>query len=161
MFRGTHSTKIDSKGRLLLGTRFKEELGDKAIVVRGEGPYLKVFPLGHYAKIEQWLRAASDLDTEIGMRMFFDAKFQSYLENFYSNQAEVDVDEQGRIVVPKFLCEQIGLVSDVIVRAAGNHLRLWTPKDHYQRPDNETTLDPQGFQEFITPNKDVTAGGGK
>ena len=161
MFRGTHSSKIDSKGRLLLGAKYKEELGDKAIVVRGEGPYLRVFPLGHFEKIERRLRAASDLDTEIGMRMFFDAKFQNYLANFFSNQAEVDVDEQGRVVLPKFLCEQIGLVSDVVVRSAGNHLQLWTPKDHYQRPDNETTLDAQGFRDFITPNEDVTAGGGK
>lgn len=160
MFKGTHSTKIDSKGRLLLGASYKQELGDKAIVVRGEGPYLKVFPRGHFERIERRLRAASDLDTELGLRMFFDAKFQNYLANFYSNQAEVDVDEQGRVVLPKFLCEQIGLVSDVVVRSAGNHLQLWTPKDHYQRPDNETTLDAQGFQEFITPNKNVTAGSG-
>jgi MraZ protein len=161
MFRGTISTKVDSKGRLLLGTKNKDELGDKAIVVRGEGPYLKVFPLGQYEELEKRLRAATDLSTEMGLRMFFDAKFQNYVTNFFSNQAEVDVDEQGRIVIPKFLCEQIGLVSEAIVRAAGNHLQIWTLKDHHRRPDDETTLDAKGFLEYISSKGDVTAGGGK
>jgi len=142
MLRGTISSKVDSKGRLLIGARFKDGLGDKAVVVKGNGPYLMVFPAGEFKRLEEQFLPLTDLGSELGARAFFNTKLQNYLANFFSSQAEVEVDDQGRISIPKFLCEEIGLVGDAVVRAAGSYLQVWTPKEYYRRQEDEIMLDP-------------------
>ncbi len=142
MFRGNVSTKLDSKGRILLGARFKDGLGTKAIIAKGNGPFLMVFPVEEFNKLEARLQPLMDLSTDSGLRNFMTGKFQAYLTNFYSNQAEVDVDDQARISIPKFIRDEIDLNGDLIVLSAGKYLQIWKKKAYYQRQTDEIDFDP-------------------
>jgi MraZ protein len=142
MFRGSLTTKLDAKGRVLLGARFKDALGSKAIVVKGNGPFLNVFPIKEFRKLEDRITPLSDPGNEQGFRLFFNNKFQSFLANFYSNQAEVEVDDQARISIPKFLREEVDLAGDLIVLSAGRYLQIWKVRNYYQRQQEEIALDP-------------------
>jgi len=145
MFRGNVSTKLDSKGRILLGARFKEGLGTKAIIAKGNGPFLMAFPVEEFNKLEARLLPLMDLGTDAGLRNFMTGKFQAYLTNFYSNQAEVDVDEQARISIPKFIRDEIDLAGDLIVLSTGKYLQIWKKKAYYQKQADEIDFDPSGI----------------
>lgn len=142
MFRGNVNTKLDSKGRILLGARFKDGLGAKAIIAKGNGPFLMVFPVDEFNKLEARLMPLMDLGTDSGLRNFMTGKFQAYLTNFYSNQSEVDVDEQARISVPKFIRDEMDLAGDLVVLSTGKYLQIWKKKTYYQRQEDEIDFDP-------------------
>jgi MraZ protein len=145
MIRGSSKTKLDAKQRLLVGARLADGLGSKVIIVKGNGPYLNVFPTGEFKKLEKRIEALTDLDTEQGFKLFFDNKFQSFLANFYSNQVEAEVDEQARITIPGFLRDEVDLSGDLIVRSTGRYLQIWKQVTFYQRQGSDAELDTSAF----------------
>ncbi len=136
---------MDAKSRILLGARYKEALGSKAIIVKGNGPFLNVFPISEFQKLDKRITALTDLSTDQGFKLFFDNKFQSFLANFYSNQAEAEVDEQARITIPRFLRDEVDLSGDIIVRSTGRYLQIWKQITFYQRQGNDGELDTSEF----------------
>lgn len=151
MIRGSSKTKLDAKTRLLLGARLTEGIGNKVIIVKGNGPYLNIFPIAEFKKLEKRIEALSDLETDQGFKLFFDNKFQSFLANFYSNQAEAEIDEQSRITIPGFLRDEVDLSGDLIIRSTGRYLQVWKQVTFYQRQGSDAELDTTAIIGNLSP----------
>ena len=90
MFMGEYNHTIDAKGRLIVPSKFREALGDTFVVTKGLDGCLFVYDNEEWQAFEEKLRSLPITNKEA--RQF--ARF------FLAGAAEVEVDKQGRILVP-------------------------------------------------------------
>jgi len=115
IFIGEYSHVVDPKKRLALPSKFRKELGRKVVVTRGLDHCLFVYPL------KTWNEIAEKLGTlpvgESGTR--------SFIRVMLAGANDVDVDGQGRILLPEYLKEYAGLKKNVTVAGLFNRLEVW------------------------------------
>lgn len=123
MFRGTFDTRIDDKGRVNVPVKFRDvlrELGDDRVFVTnlrlGDMRCLEVRPYGEWMKLE----------ARIGERTDLSPAAMEFYDNFYLPGAqEVQIDKQGRLLVPPTLREYAGLVKEVVFTGTRGKFRIW------------------------------------
>ena len=113
MFLGTHTPRLDDKGRLILPAKFREQLAGGVVITKGQERCLFVFTADAFAakaasREEPTTKAARDYS-----RIFFASAFD-----------EVP-DKTGRITVPPGLRTYAGLQRDCVVIGANTHLEIW------------------------------------
>ncbi len=115
MFMGEYSHTVDAKGRLIIPSKFRESLGETFVITKGMDGCLFAYDNQEWDAFEQKLKALplSSKDN----RQF--ARF------FLAGAAEVEVDKQGRILIPSNLREYAGLVKDVVLVGVASRIEIW------------------------------------
>ena len=109
MFRGNHPAKIDEKGRLKMPAAFKQMVDAQNVtqffVTSTNGKRADIWPLPEWEKVEERLAGASALDDAV----------EEYLNlvNYYGQQ--VEMDNQGRLLLPQILRTKASLDAEVTV----------------------------------------------
>lgn len=118
MFRGNHPAKIDEKGRLKMPAAFKSLVDAQNVtqffVTSTNGKHAEIWPLPEWEKIEEKLTRASSLDDAV----------DEYLNvvNYYGQQ--VEMDNQGRMLLPPILRTKARLDAEVAVMGKGLHIEV-------------------------------------
>ena len=115
MFLGTHSPRLDEKGRLILPAKFREQLEEGVVVTRGQERCLYVFPVAEFARLADQLRQAPVTSKQA----------RDYLRVFLSGASDELVDRQGRVTIPTALRTYAGLTRDCAVIGAGQRVEIW------------------------------------
>ncbi len=109
MFRGNHPTRVDEKGRLKVPAEFKrvmdEKYAQKYYITSLDGKVAQVYPFEEWERIEQKLAALST----------FNPTKKKFLNrtNYYGQV--VEMDGQGRLLVPQILRESAQIRGEVAV----------------------------------------------
>ena len=117
MFTGEYRHTIDDKGRIAVPARFRGELVGTAFVSRWIDGCLAVFPRG------EW----DTLAGKVGALQLTDANARNFARFLFSGAFEIELDRQGRAVVPTSLREFAGLNGEAVVVGARDHVELWQP----------------------------------
>ena len=108
MFRGNHPARVDEKGRLKLPAEFKrrvdEVYGPQFFITSKDGERAEIWPLKEWERIEETL---ANSPSSAAKQKFLDAT------NYYGQQ--VELDSQGRLLIPQMLRDKAGLKGDVAV----------------------------------------------
>jgi MraZ protein len=115
MFLGEYDHNMDDKGRLAIPARFREELGEGVVVTRGFDRCLMGFPRTMWEKLSQQVSGLS-----LGQG---DARNLRRL--LFSGAADIQLDRQGRILIPQNLREYAALGEQVIVAGLNTHFEIW------------------------------------
>jgi MraZ protein len=115
MFLGTHTPRLDDKGRLILPAKFREQLEAGVVVTRGQERCLYVFPAAEFERIAGQLRQAPVTSKQA----------RDYLRVFLSGASDEVPDKQGRITLPPLLRSYAGLERDCAVIGAGERVEIW------------------------------------
>ena len=118
MFRGSYPTRVDEKGRLKVPAQYKREIdekyGSQLYITSWDGKIAKVFPLEEWERIEQKL---------LGLSSFNPARKKLLMRtNYYG--AQVEIDGQGRLLIPALLRDSANLKGDISVMGSLDHLEL-------------------------------------
>lgn len=115
MFLGTHTPRLDEKGRIFLPAKFRDELSEGMVVTRGQERCLYVWPTAEFESYTQALRTApiTDKPTRDFMRMFF------------AGASAEQADKQGRVTLPQLLRDYAGLHRDCVVIGAAYRVEIW------------------------------------
>ncbi len=116
MFMGEYNHTVDTKGRLIIPSKFRELLGDEFIVTKGLDGCLFVFPQNEWQAFEEKLRTLPL--TQKGARQF--TRF------FVAGATPCELDKQGRILLPATLREFAGLDKDVVLAGMLNRIEIWS-----------------------------------
>ena len=130
MYTGQYNHSIDSKGRLIVPSKFREELGNEFVVTKGLDGCLYMFDKLEWVKFQQKLTAMSD-----NMK-----KTRFLKRHFLGGASIVEVDKQGRTLLPITLRESAGITKDVLLAGVGNHLEIWNP-DRYNELNTYEDMD--------------------
>ncbi|MBR1691638.1 MAG: division/cell wall cluster transcriptional repressor MraZ [Lachnospiraceae bacterium] len=137
MFMGEYNHTIDAKGRLIVPSKFRESLGDEFVVTKGFDGCLYVFDEEEWTALEQKIKTLPLTNKQA--RQF--ARF------FLAGAASVEVDKQGRILVPGVLREFADLSKDVTLVGVGSRIEIWD-KTRYE--DTNTFEDMEEVAEHLT-----------
>ena len=118
MLIGEYEHAVDPKKRLALPVKFRKELGKTVIVTRGLDQCLFVFPQA------SWKRLVSKF-SELSIGSSETRGFNRFM---LSGASEVDVDAQGRILIPEYLKGFAGLKSKVILAGVNDRVEIWDTK---------------------------------
>ena len=115
MFLGTHTPRLDEKGRLFLPAKYRDELAGGLILTKGQERCVYVFPVAEFERITEALRTAPV--TAKGLR--------DYSRVFFASASDEVPDKQGRITIPPALREYAALNRDCVVIGANTRLEIW------------------------------------
>jgi MraZ protein len=115
MFLGTHSPRLDDKGRMFLPAKYREDLADGVVITKGQERCLYVFPAEEFARITESLRA-----TPVTAKAVRD-----YTRVFFASASDEIPDKQGRVTIPPGLREYAGLQRECAVIGANTRLEIW------------------------------------
>ncbi len=118
MFRGTHLTRLDDKGRLKVPADFKrqvdERYGAQFYITSWDGKSAKVYPMEEWEAIERKLAALSN----------FNPTKQKLLKRTSYFGQSVDFDAAGRLLLPQILRETADLKGEVAVSGRLTYLEV-------------------------------------
>ena len=146
MFRGNHPTRVDEKGRLKVPAEFKrvldEKYGQQCYITSFDGKVAQVYPFEEWERIEQKLAGLSTFNPT--KKKFLDRT------NYWGQQ--VEMDGQGRLLIPQLLRESAQLKGEVAVTGQLTYLVVRN-LEQYRReieedkftPEDEKTLDELGI----------------
>ena len=146
MFRGNHPTRVDEKGRLKVPAEFKrvidEKYGQQFYITSLDGKVAQVYPFEEWERIEQKLAGLSTFNPT-------KKKFLSRV-NYYGQQ--VEMDGQGRLLMPQLLREAAQIKGEVAVLGNLTYLEIRNLElfkkeieDEKFTPEDEKTLDELGI----------------
>jgi MraZ protein len=115
VFLGTHTPRLDDKGRLILPAKFRDQLEEGVVITRGQERCLYVFPLAEFARLADQLRQAPVTSKQA----------RDYLRVFLSGASDEKVDGQGRMTIPTTLRTYAGLTRECAVIGAGQRVEIW------------------------------------
>lgn len=119
MLIGEYIHTIDAKKRVSMPAKFRPELGRKIIVTPGLGPCLFIFTIKEWEKISQRL---SNSDADLS---FLKAEQRDFNRYMFGRAAEVEIDSIGRILIPQFLSERIGLTNSAAIIGVKDRVEIW------------------------------------
>lgn len=116
MFMGEYHHNIDDKGRLIIPSKFRNELGEKFIVTRGLEECLFVYSISEWNEIINKLKQLpfTNKDARLFMRMFM------------SGATECELDKNGRINIPTTLAKYASLDKECVVIGVNERLEIWS-----------------------------------
>ena len=115
MFTGEFEHGVDSKNRIFVPSKFREELGESFMVVRDiREPILKIYSLEAWQKYLEPIKAQERRLAEKALR---------YL---HRNAAQLTPDSQGRIVIPSALLEYAGIKKEAVVVGCSDYCEIWS-----------------------------------
>ena len=128
MFVGKFNNSIDSKSRLIVPAKFREELGGKCIIAKALDKCLTIYT------IEQWEKFVTE---KLEILPTGNPQARKLKRHFYSSAAECDVDKQGRLTIPQELKEYAGIEKELITVGSDKTIEVWS-KQYW-----EDELDPE------------------
>lgn len=121
MLMGEFDHTTDPKGRLIVPSKFREELGDTFVVTKGLDGCLLAYAKPEWDRVTTGLRELS----------LVNKNGRQFIRFFFAGAAEIEMDKQGRILIPEKLREFAGITKDVVSVGADNKLEIWS-KDRYE-----------------------------
>lgn len=118
MFIGEYSHSIDPKKRLAIPSKFRADLKNKIVITRGLDKCLFIYPM------KVW----EELASKLGSLPVGESSTRSFIRLMLAGAVDVEVDGQGRILIPDFLKSYADLSKDVVIAGLYNRLEIWDEK---------------------------------
>lgn len=130
MFMGEYHHSIDAKGRLIIPSKLRYDLGDNFIVTRGLDGCLFLYPKEQWNNIINKYKNLPDTKDK-----------RQFLRIFLSGATNCEYDKQGRINIPKPLIDYADLNKDCIIIGVDEKLEIWS-KERWEQfiSDNEENM---------------------
>ena len=146
MFRGNHPTRVDEKGRLKVPAEFRRVIDEKYsqqfYITSLDGKVAQIYPFEEWERIEQKLASLSTFNPT-------KKKFLSRV-NYWGQQ--VEMDGQGRLLIPQLLRERAAIKGEVAVLGNLTYLEVRNAETFRKEieteqftADDEKTLDELGI----------------
>jgi MraZ protein len=122
-FTSEYESKLDAKGRLVLPARIKAQLpanggdGQELVIRRGLEQNLIIYPMVEFTKVFAKISGLNE----------FNAEYRSLQRSFMAGIATVEMDGNGRILIPKNMLTYAQLDKDLMLVGVGNRVEVWNP----------------------------------
>jgi MraZ protein len=129
MLIGEYIHTIDTKNRISLPSKFRKEMGKAVIITPGLDSCLFVFTK------KEWDKVSTRLSDNGGDLSFLKSDQRSFNRYMFGRAAEAEVDSIGRILIPDFLKDRIGLKDSAAVIGVKDRVEIWNEKAWKENQD--------------------------
>ena len=130
MLIGEYEHSLDTKGRLIMPSKLRQDIGDSFIITKGLDGCLFVFSQN------EWL----NFETKLKSLPLSDKNARNFVRFFLSGATECELDKQGRFLIPGNLREVADLVKDTVIIGVGTRLEIWN-KETWKKCDEDISAD--------------------
>lgn len=127
MLIGEYEHSIDTKGRLIMPSKLKEDIGEKFVVTKGLDGCLFVYSQTEWKIFEEKLRTFPLTNKDA----------RALIRFFLAGAMECEIDKQGRFLIPANLREFAGLEKEVVVIGVLNKIEIWSKNKWLQYSEEE------------------------
>jgi MraZ protein len=120
-FTSEYESKLDAKGRMVLPARIKSQLpeGDAELVIRrGFEPCLILYPMVEFKKVFSKISGLNE----------FNEEYRALQRNFLSGIVTVELDSNGRFLIPKNMLTYAQIDKDALLVGIGSKVEVWNPQ---------------------------------
>ena len=130
MLIGEYEHSLDAKGRLIMPSKLRDDIGEKLIITKGLDGCLFAFSIEEWKIFEQKLRSLpiSNKDARAFSRFFF------------AGAMDCEIDKQGRFLISSNLRDFAGLTKEVVIVGMDSRIEIWS-KDKWQKCDEDISAD--------------------
>lgn len=144
MFMGEYNHTIDAKGRLIIPSKFRDTLGDEFVVTKGLDGCLFVYDNQEWTAFEEKLKALPLTNKDA----------RKFVRFFLAGAGNVEVDKQGRILIPSNLREFAELEKDVVLVGVGSRIEIWSR----EKWESEASFDDDDMEDIAEHMSDLGLG---
>jgi MraZ protein len=122
-FTSEFECKLDAKGRLVLPSRIKAQLppeSDELVIRKGFEPCLILYPMVEFKKVFSKISGLNE----------FNEEYRKLQRSFLSGVVTVELDNNGRLLIPKNMLAYAQVDKDVVLVGTGSKVELWNPRTY-------------------------------
>lgn len=119
MLVGKYYNSIDTKSRMIVPAKFRDELGSKCVVSKAIDPCLTIYPMSEWETFTEKLNGLPSADP----------RARRFVRHFYSSAAECEIDKQGRLTLPQELREYAGIEKELVTIGNANTIEVWSKEE--------------------------------
>lgn len=147
-FRGQFRYAIDHKGRIAVPASFRrglEAANQRTLVLtKGYDGEIEVHPLSEWEQFESEMLLALPR---------YKRETRRFTRRRAASAAEVDMDSQGRIMLPRHLIEYAGVQKEAIISGAISHFEIWNPEafeKFEQESEQNQEADSENLEKYLS-----------
>lgn len=127
MFIGEYEHILDTKGRFIIPSRFRESLELGFILTKGLDNCLFIYTL------EQW----EIIENKLNELPLTNKNARAFVRFFFSGASKCTVDKQGRVLIPPNLREHGNFIKDLVVIGVGTRIEIWSKEEWLSYNEDE------------------------
>lgn len=116
MFMGEYHHNLDSKGRLIIPAKFRDQIGENVVFTRGMEGCIFGYPLPEWQKIE----------AKLAKLPLTKRSARKFTRLFYSGAMETEFDKQGRVNLTTTLKTHAGLEKECVIVGVSDRIEIWS-----------------------------------
>jgi len=126
---GEYEHSLDSKGRMILPAKIREDLGEKFIITKGLDGCLFGFSESEWNNFEEKLKQLP----------LTNKNARDFVRFFLSGAVEAETDKQGRFLIPANLREYADLDKEAVVTGVGTRIEIWE-RDKWKKYNSDENI---------------------
>jgi MraZ protein len=135
MFIGEYQHAIDNKNRMIIPSKFRDGLCESFVLTKGLDGCLYAYPMEEWKILEDKLKKLPLTNKDA----------RAFVRFFFSGANEIDVDKQGRALIPQNLLEYAGIKKDIVSIGVSTRIEIWGKEQWEQY--NSQNIDYDGIAE--------------
>ena len=129
MFIGEYQHSLDSKNRITMPSKFREELGDTFVMTKGMDDCLFIYSMNEWKIVEDKLKSLPMTNKDA----------RAFVRFFFAGASECEIDKQGRVLIPTNLKEYAKIEKDTVVIGVSTRIEIWS-LDEWNRFNNDANI---------------------
>lgn len=115
MFIGEYQHAIDNKNRMIIPSKFRDGLSESFVLTKGLDGCLYAYPMEEWKILEDKLKKLPLTNKDA----------RAFVRFFFSGANEIDVDKQGRALIPQNLLEYAGIEKEIVSIGVSTRIEIW------------------------------------
>lgn len=138
MFIGEYQHALDSKNRMIVPSKLREELGSKFVITKGLDGCLYAYPQSEWKILEEKLKTLPLTNRDA----------RAFVRFFFAGACEIEMDKQGRGLIPQNLKEYAGIEKEIVSIGVLTRVEIWS-KEKWQEY-NDSNIDFESIAEKMS-----------
>jgi len=131
VFIGEYQHAIDNKNRIIVPSKFRDELGDNFILTKGLDGCLYIYTLTEWKTLEGKLAKLPLTNRDA----------RAFVRFFFSGANEINVDKQCRALIPQNLLEYASITKEIISIGVSTRIEIWSKEKWREYNESEINMD--------------------
>lgn len=126
MFIGEYHHALDSKKRMIVPSKFREDLGERYVLTKGLDGCLYAYPMSEWNILNDKLKKLPLTSKDA----------RAFSRFFFSGANEIEIDKQGRSLIPQNLLEYAGMKKEIVSIGVSTRIEIWS-KEKWESYNDE------------------------
>ena len=131
---GTYENSIDSKNRLIIPAKYRNQLGGECVLSRGYDRCIYIYTMEDWGLLVEKLKELRQSDPAI----------REFIRKLFSQASECKLDSQGRVIVPANLKSYARIDKDLVTLGAMDKIEVWS-KEIFNENEDDNPMDDEDF----------------